>query len=1149
VTPGNDRAVRDAANEEPPLIAPVGDRWAVIVGISRYQDSDLDLKYACRDAEEVHALVCTPEGGNFPAGRTRLLVDDGATTRALTQALRGFLMAAMSQDLVLLYFACHGGPDPRRPAGPLYLYTHDTDPADVAGTGLPMDDIDRSLRQVVRAERAVIVVDTCHSGGVGGGIRAAGRAEATNRYLEALARARGGVAVLTSAEASEASEEDSRWGGGHGVFTHYLLEGMRGAADGYRGTRDGIVSLGELFEYVRDQVQNATGGRQHPAIGTTAFDRGLPMAVTAELDVEQHLSLGRGLYEIGWRLDEPAPFLLAARQFALASDLKRHLPSADVSRGCALLAAGRAAEAAQVLEVATTMAREEVDADAWLCLGIGRAERGQAGPAAQAFREYVRRAPAEPEAGWAAAYAGWVEGTERPRRRHALLLGVGAFADGSSVPPLAGPSNDVKLMSDTLVGALNIAAGDIRILADSAATREAVLEALAAYANADPDDVVIVYFAGHSVSTAALDEPYLITFEGGNPDGGVIGITVRELVDALNLPVREVVLVLDTHVSASLVQRAQQVPSGRLTILLACGVEELAGEGAMSGQVHGAFTYFLTQALMRGETASYGDLIDAVRAEGSRLEMRYQQTAQLIGSRSAPAFAGRFPAADLWRISRRRTARPDQIEGLRRRCEEISAPLATWALGRALLEHGDVHGGEQELKRARDALHEAPPDLWIDLATAALARSDPAAARDVLRAAVAASGGNEPVAAALTALAALALTPTVLVVAADPSGIALGAADVAPQIITLLLTTIPGIAAADIVSLTQRATRTQILDEITGLARRADDRFALLVMLGAMSSLGDQQVLLVHDGVVPVADIWTALDGAENLLTVLDVLPTLALGAAGRDVTFQEDARKSAISLPGIATVTLFEDDFDRPVLTAGELTGRPLLALLRTLHTAIGADRTYREWAESTRLPGLARVEVQGWVDERVMQDRSSMIAARRHLAAARTADAAETARCAEAEIARRDAKHEPHPEGYLQRGLALEVCQRHADALASLRTARNLYEDESVWQAEQRRDPAASEWLRQAHYHYGRLQLEYGGDLNEAVAALRAALQQDGDDPRVLRTLAQAIRALVERETLMEAAGLLTRYVNSGAPLGMTQEMAGFLNRRRPR
>ena len=122
--------------------------------------------------------------------------------------------------------------------------------------------------------------------------------------------------------------------------------------------------------------------------------------------------------------------------------------------------------------------------------------------------------------------------------------------------------------------------------------------------------------------------------------------------------------------------------------------------------------------------------------------------------------------------------------------------------------------------------------------------------------------------------------------------------------------------------------------------------------------------------------------------------------------------------------------------------------------------------------------------------------------------------------------------------------MCQRHADALASLRTARTSTRTSPSGRPSSAVIEAASEWLRQAHYHYGRLQLEYGGDLNEAVAALQAALQQDGDDPRVLRTLAQAIRALVERETLMEAARHLTRYVNSGAPLGMTQEMAEFLN-----
>src|SRR5262249_34348121 len=160
-----------------------------------------------------------------------------------------------------------------------------------------------------------------------------------------------------------------------------------------------------------------------------------------------------------------------------------------------------------------------------------------------------------------------------------------------------------------------------------------------------------------------------------------------------------------------------------LTVLLACRVGEVAYETAINEQFHGAFTYSLAQALIHGETSSYGNLIDAVR-EGSRLEVPGQQTAQLIGSRSAPAFMGPFPAADLWRTSRRHTARPDQVEGLRRRCQEVSAPLATWALGRALLEHGDVDGGQQELECARDALCDAPPDLWIDLATAALARGD-----------------------------------------------------------------------------------------------------------------------------------------------------------------------------------------------------------------------------------------------------------------------------------------------------------------------------------------------------------------------------------------------------------------------------------------
>ena len=53
---------------------------------------------------------------------------------------------------------------------------------------------------------------------------------------------------------------------GHGLFTHYLVQGLRGAAD---LDRDGIVSLQELYQYLEQQVSQKSrsiGGNQHPVM-------------------------------------------------------------------------------------------------------------------------------------------------------------------------------------------------------------------------------------------------------------------------------------------------------------------------------------------------------------------------------------------------------------------------------------------------------------------------------------------------------------------------------------------------------------------------------------------------------------------------------------------------------------------------------------------------------------------------------------------------------------------------------------------------------------------------------------------------------------------------------------------------------------------
>ncbi len=279
ITPSENIQNRGLSVELPDSYDTYVDRWAIMIGVSKYKYESLNLKYADRDAEEFYKLLLSPIGGNFRPDHIVKLINHDATTANVTKALRSFLKKPGREDLVIIYCACHGSPDFDRP-GNVYLLTHDTDPNDIAGTALPMREIDLSLRENLLSERVVIFADTCHSAAIGGGIGRRGTVNSTalvNRYLKEVSIARGGIALLTSAEATEVSFEDVRWGGGHGVFTHYLLKGMQGEAD---LNQNGFVTIGELFEYVRAKVQEATEGRQHPAIGTNPYDRNLPLAIT-----------------------------------------------------------------------------------------------------------------------------------------------------------------------------------------------------------------------------------------------------------------------------------------------------------------------------------------------------------------------------------------------------------------------------------------------------------------------------------------------------------------------------------------------------------------------------------------------------------------------------------------------------------------------------------------------------------------------------------------------------------------------------------------------------------------------------------------------------------------------------------------------------
>ena len=260
-----------------------GQRWAVIVGISRYRSTDIpQLRYADRDAQEFYNVMTKPieEGGvGVPKSNVRFLLNDQASSMNVREALTDFLKLAIEDDYVFIYFAGHGAPDPDRPKI-LYLLTHDSDLNRLAATSVKMQEIQDALRDYVAAKTVLVFADACHSRGVTGGVatRALAPPELVNDFLSELARARASTMTFSASDVNQLSQEDKRWGGGHGVFTHYLLEGLQGKAD---LNSDQMVRLGELTQYVSDNVRRDTKSQQSP-ISSGNFDINLPLTIVTE---------------------------------------------------------------------------------------------------------------------------------------------------------------------------------------------------------------------------------------------------------------------------------------------------------------------------------------------------------------------------------------------------------------------------------------------------------------------------------------------------------------------------------------------------------------------------------------------------------------------------------------------------------------------------------------------------------------------------------------------------------------------------------------------------------------------------------------------------------------------------------------------------
>lgn len=233
---------------------------ALIVGISKYQDPKIPkLNYAHRDAE-AFAKFLSDHGWVKNPKDVHLLVNDQATSGNLVKEFSWLLKESKAGDRVIIYFAGHGDKETLTSSGLGYLLTYNSPPNNfMAGGAFNLRDLQTIIKDLSAKEvHVILITDACKSG------EGAGELPGASAVTANLSQQYSKEVKLLSCQPNELSKEGPNWGGGRGVFSFYLVEGLSGAAD---KNGNGEITVVEIENYLEEQVSQAVRSQLPFAVG------------------------------------------------------------------------------------------------------------------------------------------------------------------------------------------------------------------------------------------------------------------------------------------------------------------------------------------------------------------------------------------------------------------------------------------------------------------------------------------------------------------------------------------------------------------------------------------------------------------------------------------------------------------------------------------------------------------------------------------------------------------------------------------------------------------------------------------------------------------------------------------------------------------
>ncbi|MCB9294847.1 MAG: caspase family protein [Lewinellaceae bacterium] len=233
-----------------------GTARAVIIGISDYQDERIpNLQFAHRDARAMADFLLSESGGNIAPENIKLLLNEKATRGEIAMALYWLVEESKAGDRAIIYFSGHGDLENKILMDQGYLLAYDAKASNYMGSGTyPVEMLQKVIQTLslrLGAE-VLLVTDACRAGKLAGS--ETGGVVATN---QGLAQQFAKEIKILSCEPDQSSLEGEQWGGGRGLFSYYLIEGLKGLADSEAnpyGNQNLKVELRELERFLGDEV-------------------------------------------------------------------------------------------------------------------------------------------------------------------------------------------------------------------------------------------------------------------------------------------------------------------------------------------------------------------------------------------------------------------------------------------------------------------------------------------------------------------------------------------------------------------------------------------------------------------------------------------------------------------------------------------------------------------------------------------------------------------------------------------------------------------------------------------------------------------------------------------------------------------------------